>query len=125
MTENEISERVIGCAIQVHRELGPGLLESAYEACLYYELIQAGLLVDRQRALPVVYKEVKMDCGYRLDLIIENKVIIEVKSCEALHDIHLAQVLTYLKLSDCRLGLLINFNVTLLKEGIKRIANRL
>lgn len=125
MTENEISERIIGCAIQVHRELGPGLLESAYEACLYYELIQSGLLVEKQKPIPVIYKEVQMDCGYRLDLLVENKVIIEVKSCEALHDIHVAQVLTYLKLSNCKLGLLINFNVTLLKEGIKRIANKL
>jgi GxxExxY protein len=118
MTENEISEKIIGCAIQVHRELGPGLLESAYEACLYYEILQSGLLVERQKPLPVVYKEVKMDCRYRLDLLIENKVIVEAKSCEALHDIHMAQVLTYLKLSNCKLGLLINFNVTLLKDGI-------
>ncbi|PZR41400.1 MAG: GxxExxY protein [Azospira oryzae] len=125
MIENEISERVIGCAIQVHRELGPGLLESAYEACLYNELLQAGLLVEKQKPIPVVYKEVKMDCGYRLDLVVEDKVIIEVKSVEALHDIHVAQVLTYLKLSNCKLGLLINFNVTMLKDGIKRLANKL
>ena len=125
MIENEISEKIIGCAIQVHRELGPGLLESAYEACLYYEILQSGLLVEKQKPFPVVYKEVKMECGYRLDLLIENKVIVETKSCEALHDIHMAQVLTYLKLSNCKLGLLINFNVTLLKDGVKRIVNKL
>ncbi len=125
MTENEISEKIIGCAIQVHRELGPGLLESSYEECLYYELIQSGLLVEKQKPLPLVYKEVKLDCGYRIDLMVEKKVIIEVKAVDALNDIHLAQVLTYLKLSKCKLGLLINFNVTLLKAGIKRVANNL
>jgi GxxExxY protein len=125
MTENEISEKIIGCAIQVHRELGPGLLESSYEECLYFELVQSGLYVEKQKPLPLVYKEVKLDCGYRIDLIIENKVIIEVKSVEALNDIHLAQVLTYLKLSKCKLGLLMNFNVLLVKNGIKRIVNKL
>src|SRR6478735_5454115 len=113
MTENEISEKIIGCAIQVHRELGPGLLESAYEACLYYEMIESGLLVEKQRILPVVYKTVNLDCGYRLDLIVEDKVVVEVKSVADLEDIHLAQVMTYLKLSKCKLGLLINFNVDL------------
>lgn len=125
MTENEISEKVIGCAIQVHRELGPGLLESSYEECLYYELIQSGLLVEKQKPLPLFYKEVKLDCGYRLDLLVEKKVIVEVKSVEALNDIYLAQVLTYLKLSNCKLGLLMNFNVVLLKDGIRRIVNKL
>jgi GxxExxY protein len=125
MTENEISEKVIGCAIQVHRELGPGLLESSYEECLYYELIQSGLLVEKQKPLPLVYKEVNLDCGYRLDLLVEKKVIVEIKSVEALNDIYLAQVLTYLKLSNCKLGLLMNFNVVLLKDGIKRIVNKL
>jgi GxxExxY protein len=125
MTENEISERVIGCAIQVHRELGPGLLESSYAECLYFELIQAGLLVEKQKPLPLVYKEVKLECGYRLDLMVENKVVIEVKAVEALNDVHMAQVLTYLKLSKCRLGLLMNFNVALMKDGIKRVANKL
>ncbi len=123
MTENEISEKIIGCAIQVHRELGPGLLESSYLECLYFELIQAGLLVEKQKPLPLVYKEVKLDCGYRLDLMVENKVVIEVKAVEALNDVHMAQVLTYLKLSKCKLGLLMNFNVVLLIDGIKRIAN--
>ncbi len=125
MTENEISEKIIGCAIQVHRELGPGLLESSYEECLYYELIQSGLLVEKQKPLPLVYKEVNLDCGYRLDLLVEKKVIVEIKSVEALNDIYLAQVLTYLKLSNCKLGLLMNFNVVLLKDGIKRIVNKL
>ena len=125
MIENEISEKIIGCAIQVHRELGPGLLESSYEECLYYELFKSGLYVEKQKPLPLIYKEVKLDCGYRIDLIVENKVIIEVKSVEALNDIHLAQVLTYLKLSKCKLGLLMNFNVLLLKNGIKRIVNKL
>lgn len=125
MIENEISEKIIGCAIQVHRELGPGLLESAYEACLYYELVEAGLVVEKQRILPVVYKSVTLDCGYRLDLIVEDKVIIEVKSVADIDDIHLAQVMTYLKLSKCKLGLLINFNVDLVKNGIKRVVNKL
>ena len=125
MTENQISEKIIGCAIQVHRELGPGLLESSYEECLHYELIQSGLLVEKQKPLPLVYKEVKLDCGYRVDLMIERKVIVEVKAVEALNDIHMSQVLTYLKLSKVRLGLLMNFNVMLLKSGIKRIVNNL
>lgn len=130
MTENEISGKIIGCAIEVHRELGPGLLESAYEECLYYEMKTIGLNVDKQRILPVVYKAVNLDCGYRLDLIVENKVVIEVKAVTDLDDIHLAQVMTYLKLSKCKLGLLklgllINFNVDLVKNGIKRVVNNL
>jgi len=125
MTENEISEKVIGCAIQFHRELGPGLLESSYQECLYFELIQSGLLVEKQKPLPLVYKEVKLECGYRLDLIVENKVVIEVKAVEALNDVHMAQILTYLKLSKCRPGLLMNFNVALMKDGIRRVANKL
>ncbi len=125
MTENQISEKIIGCAIQVHRELGPGLLESSYEECLYYELVQSGLLVEKQKPLPLVYKEVRLDCGYRIDLMIEGKIIVEVKAVESLNDIHMAQILTYLKLSNTRLGLLMNFNVTLLKSGIKRIVNNL
>ena len=98
MTENEISEKIIGCALQVHRELGPGLLESSYVECLYYELVKAGLRVEKQKELPLVYKEVKLECGYRIDLMVENKVVIEAKSVEALNEIHLAQVLAYLKL---------------------------
>jgi GxxExxY protein len=125
MHENELSEIIIGSAIKVHKALGPGLLESTYEECLNYELKKSGLKVDKQKALPLVYEEIKLDCGYRIDLIVENKVIIEVKSVEALNDIFLAQVLTYLKLSNCKLGLLINFNVLRLKDGIKRVVNNL
>jgi GxxExxY protein len=125
MHENELSEIIIGCAIRVHKSLGPGLLESAYEECLFYELQKTGLQVVKQKALPLVYEEVKLDCGYRVDLLVENKVIVEIKSVEALNDIFLAQVLTYLRLSNCKLGLLINFNVNKLKEGIRRIVNNL
>jgi len=125
MTENEISEKIIGCAIEVHKSLGPGLLESAYLECLNYELQKSGLKVEKQKSLPLIYKEVKLDAGYRLDLIVENKVIIEIKSVEALNDIHTAQVLTYLKLSGCKLGLLINFNVLRVVDGLKRLVNKL
>jgi GxxExxY protein len=116
-----ISEKIIGAAIRVHRELGPGLLESAYEACLFFELNSQGLNVQRQKALPVVYRDVHLDCGYRIDLIVADKIIIELKAVEALTPIHKAQLLSYLKLSGCHLGLLINFNVKLLKSGIHRI----
>jgi len=109
----------------VHKSLGPGLLESAYEECLFYELKKTGLKVEKQKPLPLVYENVKLEIGYRVDIIIENKVIIEIKSVEALNDVHLAQVLTYLKLSGCKLGMLINFNVTLIKNGIRRIVNKL
>ncbi len=125
MTENEISKIIFDCALKVHKALGPGLLESAYEECLYYELKKTGLNVVKQKPLPLIYEDVKLEIGYRVDLIIENKVIIEIKSVDALNDIHLAQVLTYLKLSDCKLGMLINFNVTLIKNGIKRVVNNL
>jgi GxxExxY protein len=125
MTENEISGKIIGCAIEVHKLLGPGLLESAYVECLYYELQKVGLFVEKQKPLPLIYKEVKLDAGYRLDLIVEHKVIVEVKSIESLNDIHTAQVLTYLKLSGCKLGLLMNFNVLHLVDGLKRLANKL
>jgi GxxExxY protein len=125
MTENEIATKIIGTAIEVHKQLGPGLLESTYESCLVYEIKQIGLQVQQQLALPVIYKEVKLDAGYRIDVLIEKKVIIEIKSVDALADIHTAQLLTYLKLKDLKLGLLINFNEVLLKNGIKRIANKL
>lgn len=125
MSENEIAEQIIGCAIKVHRSLGPGLLESAYVECLYYELVQNDLHVEKQKPLPLVYEEVKLECGYRADLLVENKVIIEAKSVEALNDVHLAQILTYLKLSNCKLGLLINFNVLTVKNGIRRVVNKL
>jgi GxxExxY protein len=123
METNEITDKIIGCAIKVHKVLGPGLLESAYHACLYYELAKSGLQVEKEKALPLVYEEVKLDCGYRMDFVIEKKVIVEVKSVESLTDIHLAQVLTYLKLSNNRFGLLINFNVMKLKDGVKRVVN--
>lgn len=125
MKENELSKEIIGAAIEVHRALGPGLLESAYETCLERELISRRLIVKRQVDLPLVYKDVFCDVGYRIDLLIENKVIIEIKSVEALSNVHIAQVLTYLKLSRCKLALLINFNVKLLKNGIKRLVNNL
>ncbi|MFK5890890.1 MAG: GxxExxY protein [Flavobacteriaceae bacterium] len=125
MTENEISKIIFDCALKVHKALGPGLLESVYEACLFYELKKANVKVEKQKELPLVYEEVKLDIGYRIDLIVENKVIIEVKSVEALNDVHLSQVLTYLKLTNCKLGMLINFNVTLIKNGIRRVANNL
>lgn len=123
MTENEISRIVFDASLAVHKSLGPGLLESAYEECLYFELIQQGLKVDKQKALPLIYKDVKMEVGYRVDLLVENKLIVEVKAVDSLNDIHMAQILTYLKLSDIKLGLLINFNVTLIKNGIKRVIN--
>lgn len=123
MTENELSHKIIGCAMKVHTELGPGLLENAYEECLFFELQQAGLQVSKQKALPLVYYDVKLDAGYRIDLLVENKVVVEIKAVDGFNDVHLAQVLTYLKLSRCKLGLLINFNVKSLKDGIKRVAN--
>ena len=125
MIENELSKIVFDCALKVHKTLGPGLLESAYEECLYYELKKTGLNVVKQKALPLVYEDVQLDIGYRLDIIIEEKLILEIKSVDALNDIHFAQLLTYLKLTNCKLGLLINFNVVLIKDGIKRIANNL
>src|SRR3990170_4070405 len=121
MTEDELSNIVIGLAIKVHKNLGPGLLESAYKECLYYEIQKAGLFVEKEKPMPLVYEDVKLDVGYRLDLFVENKLVIDTKSVEALNDVHTAQVLTYLKLSKSKLGLLINFNVKYLKEGIKRL----
>jgi GxxExxY protein len=125
MTEDEISHIVIGIAIELHKHLGPGLLESAYENSLAYDLRASGLFVEQQVPLPLVYKEVKMDCGYRIDIRVERKVIVEIKSIEALAPVHFAQVLTYLKLSECKLGLLINFNTARVKDGIHRIVNNL
>ena len=123
MSENELANRVIDLAIEIHRSLGPGLLENAYEECLYFKLLQAGFRVEKQKAMPLVYEDVKLECGYRIDLLLENKLVVEVKSVEALHPIHLAQTLTYLRLGDYRLGLLINFNVELLKDGVRRVIN--
>lgn len=125
MTENQLSEIIIGCAIKVHKALGPGLLEHVYQECLYYELQKAAIAVEKEKPLPVVYETIRMEIGYRADLLVEDKVIVELKSVEALTDVHLAQVLTYLKLSGCRLGLLINFNVAKLSQGIRRVVNKL
>lgn len=121
MTENELSNIIIGCAIEVHKQLGPGLLESAYRECLRYELLQVGLEVHPEKPMPIVYKEIKLDHGYRMDLLVNNKVVIEIKTVEAFTDVHLAQVLTYMKLGNYKLGLLLNFHVTTLKQGIKRV----
>ncbi|MGG7034681.1 MAG: GxxExxY protein [Flavobacterium sp.] len=125
MTENELSKIVFDKALKVHQILGPGLLENTYEECLFYELNKTGLLVERQKTLPLIYEEIRLDAGYRVDIMIENKLILELKSVEALNNVHFAQLLTYLKLSNCKLGMLINFNVALIKNGIKRIANNL
>ncbi|MBL7891878.1 MAG: GxxExxY protein [Bacteroidia bacterium] len=120
MDENLITEKIIGCAIEVHKYLGPGLLESAYEECLAFELINAGLTIERQKAVPVVFKEIKLDCGYRIDILVENTVVIELKTVDAFNPVHEAQILTYMKFSKKSIGLLINFNVPLLKNGLKR-----
>lgn len=125
MTENELSNIIIGCGIKVHSALGPGLLESAYEECLFYELIKNNLYVEKQKPLPLIYEDIHLDAGYRVDLFVEKKLIIEVKSVESLCDIHLAQILTYLRLSNCKLGLLLNFNTVHFKDGIKRVVNNL
>jgi len=123
MTENEIANKIIGSAIEVHKALGPGLLESAYQECLFYKLQKNGLIVQKEKPMPLVFEEVKLECGYRIDILVENKVVVEIKSVESLNDVHLAQILTYIKLGNYKLGLLINFNVALLKEGIRRVIN--
>lgn len=120
MLENELSKIILGKAIEVHRQLGPGLLESVYQECLYYELKNEGLKVKKEKALPIIYKEIKLDHGYRIDLLVENKVVLELKTVEFLTDVHTAQILTYMKLGNYKLGLLLNFHVKLLKDGIKR-----
>ena len=125
MSENEISTKVIGLAIEVHRILGPGLLENAYKECLFYKINKSGLFVEKEKGLPLIFEEVKLDCGYRVDLLVEEKFVIEIKSVESLNEVHLAQTLTYLKLGKFKLGLLINFNEILLKKGIRRVVNNL
>ena len=120
MTDNEITHEIIGAAIEVHKHLGPGLLESAYEECLFHELQLRNLRVERQKAVPVVYKQTKLECGYRLDLLVEGRVVVELKSVEGLGPIHEAIILTYLRMSGHKLGLLINFNVSVLKDGVRR-----
>ena len=124
MEINKITEQIIGCAIEVHKQLGPGLLESTYEACMYYELSKAGLNVQKQVPRPLVYKEIRLEQGYRIDLLVENCVVVEIKMVEAIADVHIAQTLTYLKLSGAQIGLIINFNVLKLTNGIKRLAAR-
>jgi GxxExxY protein len=123
MNENEITQKVIGLAMEVHKKLGPGLLENAYKECLHFELMNSGMDVLKEKPLPLVYKEVKLECGYRIDLLVMDRVVIEIKSVDALTDLHLAQVLTYLRLGNFKLGLLINFNVLLLKDGVRRVIN--
>ena len=123
MTEDEISNMIIGCGIYIHKALGPGLLESAYKECLYYKLVKSGLFVEKEKPMPVIFEDVKLDVGYRIDLLVENKLVIETKSVEELTPVHLAQTLTYLKLGHYKLGLLMNFNVLKLKDGLKRVIN--
>ena len=119
--ENQISKRILDAAFKVHTVLGPGLLESSYKECLAYELVKDGLAVEKEKPMPLIYQEVKLDCGYRIDLLVENKVVVELKSVELLNDVHIAQVLTYMKLAECKLGLLLNFYTKSLKNGIKRL----
>ncbi len=125
MDENEISNIIIGLAIEVHNALGPGLLESAYKECLYYKIAKLGLFVGKEKPLPLVFEEVKLECGYRIDLLVEKKLVLEIKSVDVFNDVHLAQTLTHMKLGNYKLGLLLNFNVVRLKDGIKRVVNRL
>ena len=121
MTEDEISKIILDCAFKVHSALGPGLLESVYRECLAYELIKTGLSIEKEKPLPLVYEEVRLECGFRIDILVENKVVIELKTVEAFNDVHIAQTLTYMKLSGCHLGLLLNFYTKSLKNGIKRL----
>jgi GxxExxY protein len=123
MVESELTGKIISESIRIHKSLGPGLLESAYKECLFYSLTQKGIYVQKEKPMPLEFEYVRLDCGYRLDLLVENKIVVEIKSTDAIHDVHIAQVLTYLKLSKCRVGLLINFNVPRLKDGIKRLIN--
>lgn len=123
MLENDIATKIIGCAIEIHKTLGPGLLESAYRDCLFYDLQAQGLIVEKEQILPILYKELRIDHGYRMDLVVENKVVVEIKTVEFFKDVHTAQLLTYLKLGNYKLGLLINFYSSQLKHGIKRIIN--
>jgi GxxExxY protein len=125
MTENELAKIVVGLCLKIHRQLGPGLLESVYEEVLCYELVRSGLKFNRQQGIGVIYENIKMDLGFRADIVVEDKVIIELKSVEAIAPVHSKIVLTYLRLTDKKLGLLINFNVELIKNGIKRIVNNL
>jgi len=124
MTDNQLTEIIIGCAINVHRKLGPGLLESAYQECLLFELTKTNLSVIKEKPQPLIYEDVRLNCGYRIDLFVENRIIIEVKAVESLNEVHLAQILTYLKLANCKFGLLLNFNVPRMTDGIRRVINK-
>jgi len=123
MKENETTEQIIRLAMKIHRNLGPGLLENVYKECLYYELVKEGIPVVKEKPMPLVYNEVHLECGYRIDLLVNNLVVVEIKSVEGINEIHISQVLTYLKLGKFKIGLLLNFNVILLKNGIKRLIN--
>jgi GxxExxY protein len=123
MNEHELSNVIIGLGIEVHRALGPGLLESAYKECLYYKILKSGLYVEKEKPMPLIFEEVKLEVGYRIDLLVESKLVVEIKSVDALSDVHMAQILTYMKLGNYRLGILANFNVVKLKDGIKRVIN--
>ena len=123
MSENELATEIIVLAIQVHKTLGPGLLENVYKECLNSKIIKRGIIVEKEKPLPVIFEDVRLECGYRIDLIVENKLVLEIKSVEFINDIHLAQTLTYLKIGDYKLGLLINFNTIFLKNGLKRVIN--
>ena len=123
MTENELSHKIIGIAIEIHNAFGPGLLESAYKECMYYKISKSGLFVEKEKPMPLFFEEVQLECGYRIDLLVENKLVLEIKRGDALNNIHLAQTLTYLKLGNYKLGLLMNFNVIKLKDGIQRVIN--
>lgn len=125
MNENDIAKEILNCAIKVHKATGPGLLESAYQECLFFELVKAGLIVEKQKPLPLIYENIKLEIGYRVDLMVNNKVVIEIKAVETILPVHKAQLITYLKLSGCKLGILINFHEALLKDGFKRIVNNL
>lgn len=123
MTENELTAKIIGHAMEVHTALGPGLLESSYKECLFYNLREDGFSVEKEKAMPLIFKKVKLDCGYRIDLLVNNRIVVELKSVEAINDVHIAQALTYMKLGNFHRGLLINFNVKRLKDGIKSLVN--
>ena len=123
MIHQELTQKIIGCAIEVHRQLGPGLLESAYQECLIYELTQSRLKIEKEISMPILYKDIKLNQGYRIDILVEDKIVLELKSVDKITDVHKSQLLTYLRLGKYELGLLINFNVPILKNGIKRLIN--
>ena len=123
MAFEQLTEKIIGCAMNVHSALGPGLLENAYKECLYYKLTKSGFLVEKEKSMPLVFEGIELDCGYRIDLLVENEIVLELKSVKKIEDIHLAQILTYMKLGKFKIGLIINFNTQLLKDGIKRVIN--